>query len=166
MNDWIQWGISLIVGILGVFIGREWEKRDRKATYDRETLKKLQELLPSETAIFLIRETDFGGAFSQEIFHDFNHFIDYCDEPGFLFLHRELEELRLDLLRKVEHFNDRLSIESFPLSTNVEFSRIKAPHEYSDPKKFHELKAELNNLASEVRKSYALLVKNAKRKLY
>ena len=166
MNDWIQWGISLIVGILGFFIGREWEKRDRKAANDREVLKKLQELLPSETAIFLIRETDFGGAFSQVIFDDFNRFINYSDEPGFFFLDKELEELRLDLFTKVKRFNNRLSSESFPLLTGVEFSRIKAPHEYPDPKKYHELKIELNNLASEVRNSYTLLVKSAKRKLY
>ncbi len=61
MSDWIQWCITTIIALVGIFVGRYWERHDHSLAKDRETLTRLKKDLPYQV-IKAISDHDFNGA--------------------------------------------------------------------------------------------------------
>jgi len=166
MEDWIQWGITTAVGIIGIFIGREWQKRDKTAAKDKETLTKIQNILPSAGSIEYIRSFDFGNIFDVDRLNDLNQFIRASEQPEFTFIDKELERLRQALITIVKKFYYELGNESFPIKkyTSERLNEIRRPEEVGD-NEFDKQQKYFNDLSLHVCENYDKLVILAKRKL-
>jgi hypothetical protein len=167
--DVLQWAITTVVGILGIIVGRVWQKHDRTLEKDKITFTRTLEMLPSQSgAIFFLRTHDFGSAFEPiEDLKELRAFRDHCSRPEFFYLDKELEGLRKNLLDSFNEFDDRLAAEASSWGLNPGFYRIRRPEDYEDvsSEKFHIVRNELNNRAKLICEKYDQLIKTAHRKL-
>ncbi len=166
MEAWIQWGITTIVGILGIFIGREWEKRDKRAKKDKETLDQILKILPSTGSIKYIRSFDFGNIFSVDKLNDLNQFIHASEYPELTFIDNELDALRKKLISSISKFYSELGYESFPIKkhTDENLNEIRRPEEVGDSS-FNQQRKYFNDLSFKVCADYDELVIKAKKKI-
>lgn len=166
MSDWLQWGITAIIGLLGVFIGRVWASQDRKRGNDREVFEKIKKILPSNGSIEYIRDHDFGGIYRVSKLDQLDDYISEMVKPDYFFVDRKMESCRLELLENVKAFYIRLGLEAFPLREgNIDMNCIPKEHEFDDRTRYHKIREELNSLASKVCKSYDKFVKFSKERL-
>lgn len=164
MNDWslVQWGITTIVGILCIFIGRYWKQREYSANKDKKILEKFDELLPYSVIEF-IHHHDFGDSFENNIFIYFDKTIYENSRPDFFFLDKKLEKLRKEFIEKLNVFRHLLALNSGP--TNIaEFSRIPVIYDYASEKE-EEIIKKVESLADELFEIYSNLKKAAHQKL-
>ena len=130
MNDLLQWAITTIVGILGIFIGRTWENRDHKAKKDRETLRILQGEFPENNAsINLIQYHDFGGAFQRDSLKPLSNLSRLLSRSTFFFLDTKVEKAKCSLKEDMENFQNYVGTEIFVHSENSTFLSIALPEE-------------------------------------
>lgn len=135
---------------------------------DRQVFEELTEILPSSGSIRWLRDYDFGGAFRLSWLEDLHHFIERSTDPGFEFIHEDLESLRLALLAKSTDLTHAIGIESFPVARAGEddmVSRIQPEMSYKDPARFRETQDRINALADDVVEDYDRLVRTARRVL-
>ena len=165
MNDVVQWGITAIVGILGILAGRYWERHDRRIKKDIEVINQINEILSSNGMIEYMRHQDFADTFSTGVFRVMRDFISYCEKPDSYFLDRKLESHRKDLFNKTDQFLTRLAAESYPLPTTIEANKIPNPVEFDKPDDYCKLDLELNNLADEMIEAHDILFKKARSRL-
>ncbi len=164
----LQWAIPIIVGILGILVGREWQKHARTIEKDKITFAKTLEILPSDGSVFFIRTHSFGSAFKPiEDLKDFFIFRDYCSRPEFFYLDKELESLKGELLESFKKLDARIFAETSSAGLNPGFYRLRLPEDYPeiDYEKFYSVENELNILASHVCEKYDQLIKTAHKKL-
>lgn len=131
MDEWIRWAVTTIVGILGILVGRTWEKYDRNVQKDRDLLKKLLESLPIESdTIRFLREQDFGGEFEREFIRNISHSWKNAGvQPDFFFLNRKLENLRSQLFDAIDQFLSESGQKTFTLHDDTNYLRVPKPHE-------------------------------------
>jgi len=166
--DILQWAVTIVVGILGTLVGREWQKHARTVEKDKITFAKTLELLPSNGSIYFLRTHSFGSAFEPiDDLMDFRMFREYCAQPEFFYLDKELESLRIELLENFEKLENRIFAETSSAGLNQGFYRLRLPEDYPeiDYEKFYSVENELNTQASLICKNYDQLIKTAHRKL-
>lgn len=162
--DFLQWAITTIVGILGIIIGRAWQKHDRNNQKDKEVLDELVAIL-GETVLYC-RHEDFGSIFDWDRLEGIHKFNNACERPNFIFLDNKLEKLRKQLIESLNNFHHELARHSFrePIVGSRE-ARIPKEHEFKNPQEYLALSRKLNNLADKVCQDYDKLVKLARQKL-
>lgn len=165
MSDWIQWIITTIVGIVGVFIGRYWQKLDYSRDKDKDTLARLDKYLPFETVKY-IREHDFGGSFPNTIFDELRRFHEESKNPDFIFLNRELEKNRKKLVDLTQEFQNLIALNSFPVENpNLDYNKIPQSHEFPSDDKWLELMKKIHSLADDIFKTYSNIKQTARKKI-
>ena len=166
MDDYLQWGITIIVGILGVLAGRKWQVLDNRNKEDKETLKSFLEILPPNGSISYIRETNFGNYFDVDELSDIFNLINRKSDPELTFIDTGLERKRLELIDRIIEFNNELGMKSFP-AKQIGVGRlncIQRPEEIGE-EKFKIQMDYFNNLSNDICKSYDGMVIEAKHKL-
>ena len=130
MDELIRWTITTIVGILGLLVGRSWEKHDHNREKDRELLKELLELLPSggDTISFL-REQDFGGDFERKYIRVLDRLWLERKRPDFFFLDKRLETLRVQLFQELGDFHRLIGKETFVNDFDQDYAQIPKTQE-------------------------------------
>ena len=169
MDDILQWAITTVVAILGIIVGRVWQKYDRTVEKDKITFAKTLEMLPSQSgAIFFLRTHDFGSAFEPvEDLKELRAFHDYCSRPEFFYLDKELERFRIELLESFEKLDNRIFTETSSWGLNPGFYRIRRPEDDPDvnSENFFAVRNELNDCAKLICEKYDQLIKTAYKKL-
>ena len=158
MSDWLQWAITTIVGILGIFIGRTWENRDRKLKKDSETFKILQDEFPEDRPSFFFLDKDIEKARSS-LKENMENFQDYVATE--VFAHNENSRL-LSIALPEERSSRKIAFlqRSEDIDSNtVEELEQKANEDYIKTRET------LNYLATKLYNSYKELVVIAHKKL-
>lgn len=164
--DFIQWIITTIIGILGILIVRSLQRYDRKNEKDKEILDQLVNMLKDE--ILYCRYTYFGNTFDWDKLMGLREYIVKCEDSGFFFLDKDLENLRKKLLLAINEFVKNLSISSFPVNlNNPTLSRI--PQEDEDKiygeNAYENLSRKLDDLSDDVCNIYNEIVKTGRKKV-
>ncbi len=130
MDELIRWTITTIVGILGLLVGKSWEKHDHNREKDRELLKEILELLPSggDTISFL-REQDFGGDFERKHLRVLDRLWLERKRPDFFFLDKRLEILRVQLFQELSNFHALIGKETFVNDFDHDYAQIPKTQE-------------------------------------
>lgn len=166
MSDWIQWGITTIIGILALLGGRYWGKHDRKIRHDKEVLDRILKAMPGNGSIKFIKEKDFRGSYSPETLDDLDKLFNLNNLPEIIFLDKKLENLRKKLVDDSNEFDSFLASNSFPLNTpNARINKIKAEYEYDDSTEYHIIVNKIHDLADKVCQSYYEFVTTAIKRL-
>lgn len=166
METWLQWIITPLVGIVGILIGREWEKKDRKNAKDMKTLELILKIIPSDGSIEYIRQKDFGSYFDVNKLSDIADFLDKSSYPELSFINKDLEKIRHDLIKYSDQFYSELGLKSWRVEKRgmEHISRIQCPEEVGI-ERFNEVREYFNNLSLQVCNSYDKLIKAANRKI-
>ncbi|MBE7536277.1 MAG: hypothetical protein HS124_11170 [Anaerolineales bacterium] len=163
--DVLQWAITTAVGILGILVGRAWQRRDKNNQKDKEILDEITKLLDKDT-ISYCRQQNFTGAFDWDRLVGLNKFIEACEHSSFYFLDKRLEKLRKQLLETATGFYRELSLNSFREDqVDSRWARIPKDREFGNEKEYYSLERKLNNLANELVKNFDDLVKLGRQKL-
>lgn len=135
-----------------------------QAVADKKTLHDFLETVPSNRAIRVLREFDFGAAFRLEWIEDIDVFLQNRNGPDHEFLDAKLEAARQKFRKTCVAFSSAVAAHTFPVGTNGVQS-IPRDWEFDNPKRFYEAVEEVNRSADEVWKAYDRLVRLARSKL-
>lgn len=144
------------------------DPKTRHRERDRQVFEELIKVLPSTGSIRWLRDYDFGGAFRLSWLQDLHRFIEKSNDPGFEFIHADLEAMRVALLEKTTDLTHAIGLESFPVARAGEddmVSRIQPEMSHQDPPRFQEIRNRINALADDVVEAYDALVRQARREL-
>lgn len=158
--DIIKWGITTVVGILGIIIGRYWVKLDKRNLTDLETLRVLEGYLPYDKMQH-IETYDFGDAFDFDRHLFLHNFYNERTNPRFIFINKNLENNKISLFDSVNNFLQFIGLNTQP-SDNPTTIILKVPYETPDR---NEVVNHLNDLATDVFTKYTDLFNIAKSKL-
>ena len=87
MKDWIQWGISIIVGILGWLGGGFAERKKIQSNKDKKTLERYYELLPVNFMDF-IKNHRFSSYYEDSSLNSLLAFEMENQKPDFIFINK------------------------------------------------------------------------------
>lgn len=156
---------------------------------DQNLFLEIRKLLPSTGAIEFMQFHDYGGSFRVDEHNDLHEFIYQCNKPEFEFLDIDLEGLRVKLASLTEKFVRMLGKYTFPLQRTDEHWNRLPPDPERDFELIFELKHmakdeedlkkmmdeqrehirntrhKMNNLASEICKTYDEFIRLGRRKL-
>jgi len=166
MADWLQWGITTIIGIIALLGGRFWGKHDRKTDHDKKILDELLKIMPGDRTIQFIREKDFRGSFFLDQLDDLDDLFIQKNRKEFMFIDKELEKKRQKLVEISDEFNVFLAKSSFPKDfQGRRMNQIPQENEFKNPEKYHATIHKVHQLADEVCKIYDDLVISATKKV-
>jgi hypothetical protein len=163
--DFLQWGIPIIVTILGILIGRTWQKYDKASEKDKKTISIIAESLSEETLYFL-KNHNFGSAFKYEKLNGLFEFVYLEEKPDFFFLNKSLEKLRVELFENIKSFLNTCAEKAHEqYGLNPGYVRINRQEDYDNLEEgfqsFLEDRNNLNEKAKKILKSYENLFKLA-----
>lgn len=163
MFDWIKWGLPIIVGIFGFFIGRYWKILDSSRDKDKDTLARLDKYLPFETVNY-IREHDFASLFSMEFYYVLKGFSVESSNPDFIFLNKDLEKNRKKLLKLTQEFTQIITFRGFQ-AENIVLGYNEFPYfnEFANQDEWQELIDKGHGLADDIFKTYSYIKQTARR---
>ena len=170
LAEWIKWTLIFVFGsggLFGFFLSRVMANLDRRNAYDKETMKRIVDDLSK--LILSIRQHDFGGAYRHDIHSQMDRFEVHSLEPEYKFINKNLEKIRLELVKAVLQFNHHLALNShhLPTSAGNTFGKIYTgrDEEFEDYDKYERLRTEINKMADQVCDLYDKLIKSAKMKV-
>jgi hypothetical protein len=132
---------------------------------DRQTFKKLIEILPWNGSIQFIRHNNFAGSsFVRDRLDSLYKFCWECKNPSFEFMDTDLESMRAKLLETIEQFLDVIDSETFP-TDKPKYNTVPPEWEIEQPDRFKEAVNNLHSLAHKAYDNYGALVKTGRRKL-
>jgi hypothetical protein len=135
MDDWLQWAITAIIGILGIIAGRAWERYDRKLKKDQELIQKILTVTPLEgDDLSGLRTSDFGGAFRRDIIRMCKKLDELLGQPNSFFLDKKLEMKRLSLVKHLKSFIELVGKEAFTDEIDPQFMSLNKPHKVAEYK--------------------------------
>jgi hypothetical protein len=114
MQDWAQWGIPIIVGILSWLGGVFAERKRYQSNKDKKTIDRLIELLPDNFMVF-IKNHGFSSAYEDSSYSSLFTFEMENQKPSFFFINKNLDKKRKYLLESIKNLTDILSDSSIPI---------------------------------------------------
>jgi hypothetical protein len=132
---------------------------------DRKIFAEISKLLKWDTTIYFLKTHDFGGLFQRENLNPLNEYQARELDPSFEFFDAELETIRSTLTSSINSFIGKVHVECDIIETSYDWLRVPKKWELIDsPRYFAAIKA-LNQLATDVGKTYDELIRNCRRKL-
>jgi hypothetical protein len=131
---------------------------------DRQTMRRLVEILPWNRAINFVRHHDFGGSFRDGDVNDFHIFLSECANPTFEFLDADIEGMRAALLGAIRQLYDIYAAETF-VSEVRDLREVPPEWEATQPERYFRVIAQIHVAASQVCDAYDQLVRAGHRKL-
>ncbi|MHB9027228.1 MAG: hypothetical protein ACYC9O_00515 [Candidatus Latescibacterota bacterium] len=133
---------------------------------DKILFAKLMDTLPSSGSIEFIDEYNMAGfAFKWERLDQLKSFLREWDRPENRFLNNEIDVKRECLYNIAREYISYLSLNTFCLDNNIEYSSVPAEWELTNPELFHEVVDKLHRLAGQLVTAHQDLVKTARNKL-
>lgn len=165
----LKW-LAIIMSIILLFFWTKPYFKKSSFKYDDETIKldrqlfeKIRtELLPQTGAISFLRYNNFAGfSFDTDSIEDLDKFEHECKKSDFEFLNPDLEKIKLELLKSIDHFTLQIAVETFP--TNNGRQTVPPEWEIEQPDRFHEVVNDLHKTKSQICDKYDLLIKSGRR---
>jgi uncharacterized membrane-anchored protein YhcB (DUF1043 family) len=130
MDQWVQWVVTTIIAVVAIFVGRIWEKYDRRSKKDRELIDKILLIVPigSDTYRFL-KEHDFGGMFRQNNLRPLHDLRILLGQPSIFFLNKRLNKLKTELYQSVAGFLELVVEKMFTHSVQLDYLSLVDTHE-------------------------------------
>lgn len=130
---------------------------------DKAIIKHVKEALPYTPLIRFLETHTFANPFSLSALDPLDDFLESSDDPSEEFIDADLEGLRAKLLSDCHAFRYYLSTHTWPLSNGMQ----SVPAEWQDTQweRHEKVVRELDALSTQVAQSYAVLVREARRKL-
>ena len=127
MDD-LKWAVDVIIGILGILVGRTWEKYDRRGKKDKDTLEKLMDVFPDDNpTIRFLRDYDLGGRFKWSLEEPLDDLSYLLRQPEFFFLNKKVEKEKALLKTNLKKFLAYLSEHTFVCDGATNFKRLPTP---------------------------------------
>lgn len=134
---------------------------------DRETYRKVLELLPMDGAIYFFRDHHFASSFKTEKFDDFNNFLHWAHKrPDFEFIDSDLESMRSCLVGYIEDFLGYMAYNTDPKDDCDGVNEVPWMLEMENPAKYNEKVKNLNDKMTLVTNLYDDFIRTARRKLF
>jgi hypothetical protein len=138
---------------------------DQHQDSDRQTMRRLVEILPWDGAIEFIRQQHFGEPFDRRCFRDLWAFKTECSNPAFEFLDADLDGLRAALLTTIIQFQNVHAPETFTLDSDLDWSQVPSELKWREPQRYRKIIDDIHAAASAVCNSYDQLIRSGRRKL-
>ncbi|MBI5298488.1 MAG: hypothetical protein HY869_23670 [Chloroflexi bacterium] len=130
MDQWLQWAITTIVGILGILAGRFWERFDRRSEKDRGLITKIAGIVPIDSkSLMALRENAYANPYNREDLESLWKLEKLLSQPSNFFLDNKLENNKLDLLEAIRDFHHFITDDRFISQKDLETYFIEYPDE-------------------------------------
>ena len=140
MDQWLQWAITTIVGILGILAGRFWERFDRKLNKDRDLINKIVSIVPIDSeSLLALRENVYANPYDVEELESLWKLEKLLRQPSYFFLDNKLEKNKFGLMMAIGDFHNFIMDDRFisrERSENYYF--IKYPDEVDTMEKLRQ----------------------------
>ena len=163
---------ALVGGFIGYFFNEIKSKLDRQRKRDSETFEALESILNRNRMISYIHEKDMMGPHQNSIHGTMDEFHEFCSDPRNVFINRKLKKDQLQLERSVNEFNHYLALNSSPISSNGEISKVFSRHgmhldmsQGFPSDEFKEMSRKLDGMVNEIWEYYTRLITHAKKVL-
>lgn len=160
---------AIVVGIIRFYKVINENKKLKEEAYrkiDSNLLKEIKKLLYGTERISYMRQHDFASPFSQDFI---DPLMDYWHEsdnnPEFVFLDSELNDLKKKLDHNISEFITTLSFETFDLDVNPNFRAVPKEWREEQPERFKRVVNKANNHATKVVETYTELIQVARKKM-
>ncbi|MFA5367202.1 MAG: HNH endonuclease signature motif containing protein [Dehalococcoidia bacterium] len=133
---------------------------------DRKLFDKIRTTLSSDDAIRFLRNNNYAGfSFERSKHYQLYEFMHKCVNPEFEFIDADLESLKVQLLGKINEFTNVISLNTFTVEGNTEYSWVIPDWEFEQPERFWEIVNNLHSLAQDICDTYDNLIRLGRRKL-
>lgn len=138
---------------------------DETIKLDRQLFEKIRtELLPQTGAIYFLRHNNFAGfSFDTDSIEDLYNFEHECKKSDFEFLNPDLEKIKIELLKAVDHFTGQIAVQTFP--TNNGRQTVPPEWELEQSERFWEVVNDLHKTKFQICDRYDELIKFGRRVL-
>lgn len=138
---------------------------DETIKLDRQLFEKIRtELLPQTGAIYFLRHNNFAGfSFDTDSIEDLYNFEHECKKSDFEFLNPDLEKIKIELLKAVDHFTGQIAVQTF--STNNGRQTVPPEWELEQSERFWEVVNDLHKTKFQICDRYDELIKFGRRVL-
>ncbi len=135
----------------------------RSHAVDCVVFERIRNALPYREFIRFLELHDFGGAFHPKIFNQMDEFVLLNEDPSNEFLDTDLEGIRVKLFKTIDEFGHYLALNTW--STYSGLQSVSVDWEDTQPERLVKVISKLHEMSSSITEIYALLVREARRKL-
>ncbi len=141
-------------------------KIDNNSSQDKSLYEKFLQKLPSEGSIKFINHHDFHNSFALENLRQLRNFADEWNNAEYEFMNSDLEDIRKELLEKVQHFVYYSGMKTFPLGGGIQTIMNNADEECNLTQSTQDNIVLLNNYGDDIFKIHQKLVRKGRDILY
>lgn len=155
-----SWGaLSTLILCFAGFVSLDVVVSKKQNKHDLELFNQFLNTLPSEGSIRFIDKFDMaGGVFKRSKLDQLYEFYYKWTTPEYKFLNKKLEKLRAELHQKSVNYLNYLSINTWVIKGNSEYSSVPPEWEEEKPDRFKEVVGRLHSSAEEIVKLHKELV--------
>lgn len=137
---------------------------EKQTEIDKDLFLSLVKLLGKNSFMDFVQKHNFAGSsFNYSILEPMDEFCYKWNKPEYEFLDLDLESCRVNLYRWISQFSHEISINTFPCENN--YGAVPNEWAYEQPERFKEVTDKIHELANEICREYANLIRLGKRKL-
>jgi len=130
---------------------------------DRAVFQRLRGFFSDED-LYQLREQNYMDSFQIKWHRGLRDYVEECFKADFEFNDRELNDLRIDLLGRINSFLSNVIQYTFTLDRNTDWAGVPAEWEEERPKEFWRTVKALNDGATSICNAYNNLVRIARKK--
>ncbi len=137
---------------------RQFRYENGELELDRQLYLKIREdLLPQNQTIGFLRHNNFAGfSFDDGMLDDIYKFESEKENPNFHFFHPELEQIKNELMDRIEKFTFIIAGETFPTPQGRQ--TVPPEWEIKQPERFDKVVNDLHTLKNEICSNYDDLI--------
>ena len=130
---------------------------------DKEIFNEIRNnILPANNGIYWLRNQNFRGfSFNPKNMRDFDEFEEFCKNPNYTFLNKDLEEKKTKLLIKISKFTELIGINTW--STKGGLQTVPPEWEIEQPERFSKTVSEIHSVVFEIIDLYDEFIKMGKK---
>lgn len=130
---------------------------------DRAVFQRLRSFF-SDDDLHQLREHNYAHRFRIKWHRGLRDYLEECFKAEFEFNDRELDGLRIDLLKRIRSFLSTAGQYTFTLDRDTDWAEVPPEWEHERPKDFRQTVKALNDGATSINEAYSNLVRIARKK--